>query len=74
MTKTAERIAQGNIVGVVASTRRRDEVGRLQESFQQMTRRLQQMAGSARKIAEGNLDLTIIPQSAEEISAMHSRV
>ncbi len=65
ITHLAQMIAQGNLDQKVDITSS-DEVGQLANAFQQMIGYLQNMAGAATAIAQGDLTATIVPQSEQD--------
>ena len=65
---TAERIAAGDLnVSSLANQRRQDEVGVLARAFDRMTQSLQDMANVATRIANGDLQAKVTPQSDKDI-------
>jgi methyl-accepting chemotaxis protein WspA len=62
----AERIASGDLAGVMSTNGRCDEVGMLVQAFGRMTGSLQEMAKAAEEVAAGNLAVVIKPQSAKD--------
>lgn len=75
LAEAAGRLARGDVDAVV-ETDLGDEVGRLVEAFKTMTDNIRTNADAARSIAEGDLDIEIVPKSGEDIlgSSMKSVV
>ncbi len=67
ITRAAERIAQGDLSIVMASTDREDEIGILTRMFSRMTETLKGMSGVAEKIASGDLRSKTRPQSEKDV-------
>ena len=67
ITAAADRIARGELHLEFQSSSRTDEVGRLAQSFQRMTRFLKLLAGRAAQIAEGDLTVSVRPQSEHDV-------
>jgi methyl-accepting chemotaxis protein len=68
ITAVAERISAGELDTFVnVDMQRRDEVGVLGLAFDRMARSLRQMADAARKIANGDLQTQIKPQSDKDV-------
>ncbi|MBV8781853.1 MAG: CHASE3 domain-containing protein [Phycisphaerae bacterium] len=67
VTAAAEQIASGDLSVNVALNGRSDEVGALAMSFSRMTNSLQAMASVGRQISEGDLRVTVKPQSAQDM-------
>jgi methyl-accepting chemotaxis protein len=67
LTKVADEISGGNLNSAVSIDNRDDEVGVLSQTFQRMSQSLQIMAGTAEKIAAGDLRSTIQPQSPQDV-------
>lgn len=67
MTRTAQRIAEGDLSVSVQTTNRQDEVGLLAQAFRQMALALQAIAGSADKLAAGDLTTRVLPQSERDV-------
>jgi CHASE3 domain sensor protein len=67
VSATAERIAMGNLMVTMTSTERGDEVGKLVQSFNRMSRSLQGMAQAADRIANRDLRVEVKPQSENDI-------
>ncbi len=59
MQATAERIAIGNVSEDLRIPPRNDEIGKMAESFREMTRRLRQLQEIAARVAAGDLRATI---------------
>jgi methyl-accepting chemotaxis protein len=67
LTRTAEKIALGDLQGNQELRSRKDEIGLLSRSFRKMTLFLQEMAGSAQQIAAGNLTIRASPLSDNDV-------
>lgn len=67
ISRSAERIAAGDLSVSVADDGRRDEVGILAQTFARMTRSLQAMAESAKQIAASDLRVQVKPQSDRDV-------
>ncbi|MBD8873612.1 HAMP domain-containing protein [Rhodanobacter sp. DHB23] len=67
LTAAAERIAIGDLPSEELSLGRSDEVGLLHQAFGRMSRSLRQMAGIAHSISEGDLRVSIEPQSEHDV-------
>lgn len=67
LTRTAEKIAAGELPEQSAAERRTDEVGMLDQAFYRMTRTLRDMAGAAERIAVGDLSVAVQPQSERDV-------
>lgn len=67
LTVVAERITIGDLNVEVPQEMRFDEVGVLARAFDRMTKSLRAMAGSAGRIADGDLRTTIEPQSEDDM-------
>ncbi|WP_404611723.1 methyl-accepting chemotaxis protein [Rhodanobacter hydrolyticus] len=67
LTTAAERIAIGDLPSEELSLGRSDEVGLLHQAFGRMSRSLRQMAGIAHSISEGDLRVSIEPQSEHDV-------
>ncbi|MFZ3072457.1 MAG: methyl-accepting chemotaxis protein [Thermodesulfobacteriota bacterium] len=65
MTESASRISGGD-VDVEISVKRKDEVGRLADSFRAMVLYLRAMAGAAETIADGDLRYDVTPMSDKD--------
>lgn len=65
----AERVAIGDLEGDVGMTERQDEVGTLARSFARMTAGLREMAQVADRIADGDLTVSVRPQSERDLLA-----
>ncbi|GAB4482258.1 MAG: hypothetical protein Kow0088_25080 [Anaerolineales bacterium] len=61
----ADQIAAGQ-VNVTLNTQRKDEMGDLSRAFTKMVTYLQEMAGAAEKIAQGDLSVSVQPQSTQD--------
>ncbi|MFH1470002.1 MAG: methyl-accepting chemotaxis protein [Pseudomonadota bacterium] len=59
VTRTAERIAAGDLTVQVASTERRDEVGALLRAFRTMVGKLQGFARTTERVAAGDLTVEV---------------
>src|SRR5207244_2730446 len=66
ITRSADRIAAGDLSVKVLTDDRQDEVGVLARAFARMTQSLQEMAEVAGKIADGDLRVKIRPQSDKD--------
>jgi methyl-accepting chemotaxis protein len=66
VTRTAERIARGDLQANLQVKKRTDEIGLLSRTFADMTLFLQEMAASAQRIAAGNLTTRIVPLSERD--------
>jgi methyl-accepting chemotaxis protein len=67
ITATAERIASGDLSGTIATNHRQDEVGVLSLTFSRMTQSLRGTAEMATRIAGGNLQVMVKPQSDRDV-------
>lgn len=67
ISATAGRIAVGDLSMTLYTNGRADEVGILAKTFNRMTNSLQEMAGVATKIADGDLRTTVAPQSDKDV-------
>ena len=67
LTTVAERITVGDLSVDVSRTTRSDEVGVLARAFDRMTQSLRSMAGAAEKIAAGDLESSVTPQSPHDV-------
>ncbi|MGA2642937.1 MAG: CHASE3 domain-containing protein [Spirochaetia bacterium] len=67
LTRTAERIARGNLQGNQELRSRQDEIGLLSRTFRKMSLYLQETAESAKRIAAGNLTLQVNPLSDGDV-------
>jgi methyl-accepting chemotaxis protein len=67
LTRSAGRIAAGDLQVGVHVRARGDEIGTLAETFQDMTRFLLEMAGAARRIAAGDLTNQVKPLSDSDV-------
>ncbi len=63
----SEQVASGNLTGDVSSDDRRDEVGTLLKSFDQMIVSLKEKADIAEQISTGNLRVDVKPSSDKDI-------
>ncbi|MGA2615921.1 MAG: CHASE3 domain-containing protein [Spirochaetia bacterium] len=59
ITRTAEKIARGDLQGGLDLQDRQDEIGLLSRTFRTMTTFLQEKAESAKQIASGNLTIRV---------------
>ena len=66
LAEAAEKLAAGN-VNITVGTDSNDEVGQLVKSFGRMTDNIKAHAGAAQNIAEGNLNMEIVPLSEEDV-------
>jgi methyl-accepting chemotaxis protein len=66
LAKAAAKLARGD-VGVSVETDLKDEVGHLVYAFKTMADNIRENATAARRIAEGDLDIEIIPRSEEDV-------
>lgn len=69
ITKTAERMAEGNLNIGVLFEGRKDEVGMLAQAFENMAASLQNLARAAENIADGDLTTTVKPRSQQDVLA-----
>jgi methyl-accepting chemotaxis protein len=67
LTVAAEQIALGDLPPEEVPLARNDEVGLLHQAFGRMNRTLRQMAMVAQSISEGDLRVTIEPQSDHDV-------
>jgi methyl-accepting chemotaxis protein len=67
ISRSAERIAAGDLSATVAAHSQRDEVGVLAQTFSRMTCSLQEMAAFANQIAASDLRGRISPQSERDV-------
>jgi methyl-accepting chemotaxis protein len=67
ITRTAEKIARGDLQGTIDLQDRRDEIGLLSRTFRTMTVFLQEKAESAKQIAAGNLTTRINSLSDSDV-------
>jgi methyl-accepting chemotaxis protein len=68
ITALAEQIAAGDLdVPETTNTRRQDEVGILAQTFTRMGGSLREMAQTAAKIADGDLQVNVKPQSPKDM-------
>ncbi len=65
LKKAANLIAEGQ-VNLNLNQQRKDEMGELSNAFARMITYLQDMAGAAQKIAEGDLSVKVQPRSAQD--------
>ena len=75
LADAAEKLALGN-VNVTVETDLQDEIGHLVKAFGMMADNIKANADAAQDIADGNLNLQIVPQSEEDVlgSSMKSVV
>ncbi len=75
LAEAAGKLAQGD-VNVAVETDLRDEVGNLVDAFKIMADNIRANANAARCIAEGDLDMEIVPRSEQDVlgSSMKSVV
>lgn len=66
ITKTAERISQGDLSVAIDKYNRSDEVGMLARAFEGMTQYLGEMSRIAGDIASNNLTVTVLPRSDKD--------
>lgn len=66
LSKTATQLSQGNLNCTIPKRRSRDEIGTLSRAFEQLIEYLQDMAGTATSIAQGNLSRQVQPKSAQD--------
>ncbi len=67
ITSSAKQIASGELMVNVSYADRRDEVGLLAQAFSKMVQSLQGMSDVANEIAEGNLTVSVKPQSENDV-------
>jgi methyl-accepting chemotaxis protein len=63
VTKSAERIARGDLAVDVKVSQSRDELARMSRAFRASVEHLQEMAQAASEIASGNLTVEVSPKS-----------
>ena len=66
LTKTAHKVADGDYSIEVEITSH-DEIGELEKSFLYLTKNIREIAHAADKIADGNLDIEIVPKSEKDV-------
>ena len=66
---TLERLANGDVSMEIPEVKTNDEFGELARSFKRMVDNRKSQAEMVQKLAMGNLDVEIIPQSKEDILA-----
>jgi methyl-accepting chemotaxis protein len=66
LTARADRIANGELPEGTGSLAREDEVGRLDSAFERMVEKLREMAAAAERIAAGDLQVSVTPQSERD--------
>jgi methyl-accepting chemotaxis protein len=67
VTTIAERMATGDVSVEIEGEDRKDEAGQLLQAFKRMTGFQREMAGMAGKIAAGDLQIQVKPQSAQDL-------
>jgi methyl-accepting chemotaxis protein len=67
ITILAGQIAEGDLNIPASTSRRRDEVGVLSQAFTRMGHSLREMAQTAEKIADGDLQVNVKPQSPRDM-------
>ncbi|WP_035057559.1 HAMP domain-containing methyl-accepting chemotaxis protein [Andreprevotia chitinilytica] len=67
LTARARRIVAGDIPVIPPTTPRRDEIGILEDAFNQMAQALQEKTAIATKIAVGDISQDITPQSSQDV-------
>jgi methyl-accepting chemotaxis protein len=67
ITRTAEKIARGDLQGTIDLQNRQDEIGLLSRTFRTMTVFLQEKAESAKQIAAGNLTTRVNSVSDSDV-------
>jgi methyl-accepting chemotaxis protein len=67
ITKTAERISEGDLTIAVNKYSRDDEVGQLSRTFEKMTAYLEEMSLVAGNIATNNLTVRVFPRSDRDL-------
>ncbi|MHB8581279.1 MAG: methyl-accepting chemotaxis protein [Ignavibacteriaceae bacterium] len=67
ITSSAKQISSGELMVNVSYSNRSDEVGLLAQAFSKMVQSLQGMADVAKEIAGGNLSVSVIPQSENDV-------
>lgn len=67
LTKVAEAISIGDLSHSISTTSRRDEIGLLSNSFNQMILYLQNMTQVAQKIADGDLTVQLVPAAEQDV-------
>lgn len=66
LAEAADQLASGN-VNIRINTEAKDEIGQLAKAFGRMANNIKAHAGTAHRIAEGDLDLEILPLSEEDV-------
>lgn len=66
MAEAVRRIAEGETIRRRGMVARGDEIGLLEEKFQQMAESLQEKVNIANQIAQGDLAVNVIPQSDKD--------
>lgn len=67
ITVSAEQIAAGELDIKIPSGKREDEIGVLAQAFTKMGASLSAMAETAQQIANGNISVTVTPQSERDV-------
>ncbi len=67
ITRTAERISDGDLTIAVSKYNREDEVGMLAKAFEKMTAYLEEMSLVAGNIATNNLTVRVFPRSDRDM-------
>ncbi len=67
ITRTAERISDGDLTIAVSKYKREDEVGMLAKAFEKMTAYLEEMSLVAGNIATNNLTVRVFPRSDRDM-------
>jgi len=71
LSKAADALATGSInVDITGITKKRDEIGKLVDSFGAMIENIRTEAEAAQRIAEGDLNLEIVPKSQDDVLAI----
>ena len=73
LSVAAEQLALGD-VDIAVETEARDEIGDLVISFNRMTENIKEQAENAQKIAEGDLDIEIKPQSDKDVLGISMQI
>ncbi len=66
LTDKAELISLGNLDIEYTDDLRKDEVGRLEDSFEKMTDSLKEITKTAAEVADGNLKVSLAPRSEKD--------
>jgi methyl-accepting chemotaxis protein len=64
--KAADKIAHGEL-DIQLDVRQKDEIGQMADNFHQMAAYLQEIAGTAQKVAQGDLRKTVVPISERDV-------